>query len=382
MTSTAHPTASAVDEPQRCAKRVLWVTKGLGRGGAERLTVDCARAFDRTHWTVDVAYVLPYKDALVGELRVAGIGVHCVGDRTRRWSWVPALWNLVRDRGYDLVHTHSPVPAVTLRAVPGRWRPPIVHTEHNLWARYHPVTRWCNALTFGRNAGAVAVSESVARSASPPFGAPPPAVLRHGIDVAKRRHGPRARHAARKALALSPDAIVIGTVANFTPKKDHATLLRAVGAVVERHPTVRLVLIGAGPLEGELRARTQALELGSVVVFAGSRDDVAEILPAFDLFALSSRHEGLPIALLEAMSSGVPPVATAVGGIPEVITDGVDGRLVPAGDPDALMAALTDLLGSPDRRMALAEAARRRAADFDITRAVREMERWYEEILA
>jgi len=382
MTRTVQSVVQAVDGPRQARRRVLWVMKGLGRGGAERLAVDCARSFNRARWDIKVVYVLAHKDALVHDLRDGGVEVRCVNDGGWRGSWAHALIRQVRDGGYDLVHTHSPAPAVVVRALPHGWRPPVVHTEHNVWARYHPVTRWANALTYGRNAGALAVSGGVARSARPPLGAAPPAVLHHGIDLAGARRGAHARRSARVALGVPVDVPVIGSVANFTPKKDHATLLMALAVVLKRHPAVQLVLVGSGPLEDAVRARVRALGLGGAVMFAGSRSDVAEILPAFDLFALSSKYEGLPIALLEAMASGIAPVATCVGGIPEVITDGENGRLLPAGQPDAFGLALADLLDVPDRRARLAARARRRAADFDITRAVRRMERWYEEILS
>lgn len=382
MTTSSSSTVETDEGPSRVRRRVLWVTKGLGRGGAERLTVDCARSFDRSRWTIDVAYVLPHKNGLVDDLRTAGISVRCLGGGTSRVGWISALARLVGAADYDLVHTHSPVPAVVVRMMPVRWRPPVVHTEHNVWARYHPLTRTANALTFARNAGALAVSDGVAASVRNLFGAPRPVTLHHGLDVSVARHGTEERRAARSRLGLPYEVPVVGTVANFTPKKDHATLLRAVARAIEAHPSLRLVLVGSGPLEGAMRDHVHRLDIDHAVTFAGSRNDVPEVLPAFDIFALSSRYEGLPIALLEAMASGVPPIATAVGGVPEVISDGLDGLLVPAGDQRALGDAMTDLLDEPGRRAAVADRARRRAADFDVTRAVRRMEQWYEEILA
>ncbi len=174
---------------------------------------------------------------------------------------------------------------------------------------------------------------------------------------------------------------MIGTVGNFTAKKDHATLLCAVARVAAEIPAVRLVLIGSGPLEDELRRLVTTLGLDANIVFAGSRGDVPEVLPGFDVFALSSRFEGLPIALLEAMATGLPCVATAVGGIPEVVTDGHDGLLVAPADPVVLAEALTTLLGDPARRETLGRNATRRAGDFAVTGAVREIERVYAEAL-
>jgi Glycosyl transferases group 1 len=171
-------------------------------------------------------------------------------------------------------------------------------------------------------------------------------------------------------------------VGNFTAKKDQATLLRAFAPVVSALPEARLVLVGIGPLETTLRRQASDLALQDAVMFAGSRDDVFELLPALDVFVLSSRYEGLPIALLEAMASGVAPVATRVGGIPEVITDGHDGVLLEPGDPDRLAATLVDLLTDHDRRSRLAAQARDRAKAFDLARAVRQIESVYDRALA
>jgi glycosyltransferase involved in cell wall biosynthesis len=178
---------------------------------------------------------------------------------------------------------------------------------------------------------------------------------------------------------------VVGSVGNFTAKKDQATLLRAVAEVPAADlgggGDAVLVLVGLGPLEGELRALARDLGIAERVVFAGSRDDVFALLPALDVFALSSRFEGLPIALLEAMASGVAPVATRVGGIPEVINDGRDGVLVDPGDPTGLAAALTRVLGDDDERARIGACARARAGDFDLVHAVRRAEEIYRQAL-
>jgi glycosyltransferase involved in cell wall biosynthesis len=355
---------------------VLMLAKGLGRGGTERLLCGSVRLLDPARYRVEVAYLLPWKDALVPEVEAAGVPVHCLdAPHATSVAWLGRLRRLVRERDIALVHTHMPAPAVAARlALPGR-APAFVHTEHNLWDRYRPATRWANRLTYGRNAAVIAVSAAVARSVGGTR--PAPEVVVHGVEPPA---GPPTGPAeARSRLGLDGSGPVVGTVGNFTAKKDHATLVQALSALPA---DVRLVLVGLGPLEADLRALVAREGLAEQVTFAGSRDDVAALLPAFDVFALSSRYEGLPIALLEAMAAGRPCVATSVGGVPEVITDGEDGVLVPPDDPAALAAALTALLDDPARRTELGRRAAARAEDFRLDAAVARIEAVYDRVLA
>jgi len=207
-------------------------------------------------------------------------------------------------------------------------------------------------------------------------------VIHYGAERPATSLGPVGdRSRARKKLGISERALVVGTVGNLTAKKDHRTLLEATARAASNHHDLRLVLVGSGPLEHELRNATRSLGLTERVTFAGSRGDVAELLPAFDVFALSSRHEGLPISLLEAMAAGVPCVATAVGGVPEVVTDRDEGILVAPEDPDALAHALGAVVADPEFRHAAGARAARTARRFDISSAVRRTEQVYREVL-
>jgi glycosyltransferase involved in cell wall biosynthesis len=291
----------------------------------------------------------------------------------------------VQERHYDLIHTHMPVPAVAARVLLSRTGPPLVHTEHNVWQRYRPVTRWANAATYGRNAAVIAVSASVAASitrARLPVMAGHPAVtvVLHGIDRQRVEQG-GSRSAARVALGAGEAQLVLGTVGNCTPKKDQRTLLRAHAALVRRGIDTRLVLIGSGPLEAQLRQQVADLGTADKVLFAGSRDDVPRLLPGLDVFVLSSQAEGLPLALMEAMAAGLPCVSTAVGGVPEILTDDVDGRLVPPGNPDVLADVIAELAIDPGRRRRLGASAAVRAAAFDVEVAQRRIEAIYDRVL-
>jgi glycosyltransferase involved in cell wall biosynthesis len=361
-------------------ERVLWLTKGLGLGGTERIVSMGAGTLDPERYSLEVAFVLSHKSALVGDLRSNGTGVHDLGAAGGGFRWMFALMQLLRRSRYTIVHTHSPVPAVVARLVPLHSRPLFVHTEHSAWERYRLPTRLANAVTMRRNNAVIAVSESVAKSMRSSrvrrfLTGSEPRVIYHGIDESAVRSGPAARRAARDALGYGEDARLIGTVGSLTAKKDQATLLRALALTGTE---ARLVLMGDGPLKQELHDLVRELGLSEHVTLLGVRTDVQLLLPGFDLFILPSRHEGLGLVLLEAMAAGVCCIGTDVGGIPEVIEDGVNGVLVPVADPPAMAAAIDALLTDDARCRRLAEAGKKSVASFSISRAMAEVAAIYD----
>jgi glycosyltransferase involved in cell wall biosynthesis len=180
--------------------------------------------------------------------------------------------------------------------------------------------------------------------------------------------------AALAELGVPEGAPVVGNVAALTGHKDHATLLEAMALLRAEQPEARLVILGEGELRGALEVRAQALGLGDRVVFAGFRRDLDRLLPAFSVFCLSSHLEGLGTSLLDAMAYGLPVVATAAGGIPEAVDDGVTGRLVAPRDPEALARALAEVLCDERRRAEWGAAGRRHYLErFTAERMVEEM---------
>lgn len=184
-------------------------------------------------------------------------------------------------------------------------------------------------------------------------------VIYNGVDVDARRDD---RGAARAALGLTNDAPVIGTLARFEPQKDLDVMIRAMSVVHLALPDAQLVLVGDGPLRPQLESLTRDLGLGGCVRFTGWRQDAAALLPAMDVFCSTSRWESFGLAHAEAMAHGLPTVATAVDGVPEVVEDGVTGLLAPAGDVDAVGRALVELLTDGARRATMGAAGRQRVA--------------------
>ncbi len=368
--------------------RVLWVIKGLGPGGAERLVADIVPRLDRDRFRAEVAYLLPWKDHLVPELRAAGIPVRCL--EVRRHAdprWVGRLRRLLEggDGGgrVDLVHAHLPFAAigarVAARRVRGR-RPAVVYTEHNLWDRYRGATARLNAATFSWNDRVIAVSAAVAASIRARSGGPPVTVIENGVDGERLRADALPRAEARSELGATDDDLVIGTLGGITAKKGHRHLVRAARRVLERCPRALFLFVGLGADEEPVRREIAEQGVGERVRLLGYRERASRLLPGFDLFCLSSLDEGLPVALLEELALGVPAVATRVGGVPDVLAAG-GGVVVEPGDAGALAAGLIALAEDPDRRAALAARAPAVADRYGLERTVRAVEGVYDEVL-
>lgn len=366
--------------------RVLWLVKGLGPGGAERLMVAAAGAHDRRAVSLRAAYLLPWKDALVGDLEALDVGCTCLDVRDERdVRWAIRLRRHLIDHPVDVLHAQSPYPAgiarLVVRTLPRRVRPRLVYTVHNTWTSFSTPTRWLAGATYGLDAADVAVSE-VVRSTLGPRARRRTETVVHGIDLVGVRAQRGARAAIRAELGLAPDELVLGTVANFRAQKDYPNLLAAARLLVDRGVPVRIVAVGQGPQEAETRALHASLGLGDRVVLTGRRDDAVAVMAACDTFVMASNNEGLPVAIMEALALGLPVVSTAVGGIPEAIADGVEGLLVPARDPEALAAAITRIVEDPALRARLADGAAEAGDRYDIRTTTARLEAIYREVVA
>jgi glycosyltransferase involved in cell wall biosynthesis len=364
--------------------RVCWVVKGLGPGGAERLLVAAAAAHDRSAFSFEVVYLLPWKNHLVGELTELGVHCTCLEVRDERdVRWAARLRRMLRTEPVDVVHMHSPYAAaitrLVVRSLPRSARPALVSTEHNPWSTFRPVTRCANACTAPLDDAVFAVSQQ-ARDSMSPRQRGNAEVLVHGVDVqgiAKLRD---ARAAVRAELDVDDDTPLVGTVANYHPKKDWPNLLNAVRILVDRGVDLRVCAVGQGPLEADVKALHAQLGLERVVTLTGYRPDAVRLMAGCDVFALASTWEGLPVALMEASALELPIVATRVGGIPDAFHDGSDALLVPPASPVALADALQRVIEDDGLRARLAAGSAARAVDFDIARAVARVEAVYRQV--
>ena len=269
----------------------------------------------------------------------------------------------------DVVHTHDDKPLLygSLAAKLARVRRHI-HTQHHgllpqMTPRQRKITAWAARLTDSF----VCVSQNGARHMEETgFPAKRVTTLWNGIDL--KRYPYRGPHAGGPVV----------TVARLSPEKDIANLLRAVAQIIPSAPNFRLEIAGDGPLGTELRHLATDLRLDDHVRFLGEVDYVPGLLGQARLFVLPSRTEGISLTILEAMASGLPVVATDVGGNPEVVVPGVTGFLASPGDPVALATNLLHLWNNPDEGRLLGQAGRRRVeTHFDIRAMVTRYEHLY-----
>jgi glycosyltransferase involved in cell wall biosynthesis len=355
------------------------VIKCLGYGGAERLVVDMMATVDRARFDIDVAYVLREQDALVPAIRDGGTPVHALdAAHNGDLRWMAALRRLLVTGRYDVVHFHLPYAAafgqLVVASLPRTTRPGIVYTEHSLWDRAKLLNRVLLRGSMGRGERLVAVSQASYDALPAPLQQRTTTVV-HGVDLSLSdsliaRRG-ELRAAVRSELSVDDEEFLFLTVANLRPEKGYDVLLEAAKIVGGSDVPIRIAAVGRGPLQGVLRARHAELGLGGRFQFLGQRDDVLRLMAGADAFVLASHHEGLPVALMEATSVGLPIVASRVGGIPQALEDGVDAILVEAGDPELLAQAMEQLAGDLTLSERLGQRAKLRSSMFDIAEANR-----------
>jgi glycosyltransferase involved in cell wall biosynthesis len=297
----------------------------------------------------------------------------------------------MREAKPALLHTHSSKAGILGRAAAriARVRR-VVHTVHG-WSfndtQSPIVRRLFRALERMAARGTdriVCVSEADRREGIESRIGRPEAyrLVRSGIDPEEFSARPGARERVRAALGIGPGEVLVGTVACLKPQKAPLDLVEGAALALRVEPRLRFVVAGDGELRGAVEARARDLGLGERFRLLGWRRDVPDLLAGLDLFVLTSLFEGLPRAVLQAMVAGVPVVATAVGGTPEVVRDGETGLLVRPGDPAAAAAAVVRLTGEPETARRLAAAASRRIGEeFEIRRMVRTLDELYAETL-
>ena len=362
-------------------------------GGAERLAATIPSRLDPDRFRASVCVTrgnpADADDALLGDvterLESAGVRVFTLprGGRVSPRAW-RRFYGLLGDEQVDVLHAHKFGANVWGAAFGHLARVPAVVAHEHTWSfEGQRMRRFLDREVVARFSDVVlTVSRADERRMIEVEGLKRQKVrfVANGIEgFIADEDGPRR---FRAEMGLGDGTAVIGTACAMREQKRLDVMIRAAALVAEEHDDVKLVLIGDGPERPRLEALVDSLGLQGTVLFAGTRPDVRSILPTLDVALLSSDFEGSPLALMEYMDARLPIVATAVGGVPDLIDDGVNGLLVPPGDETALANAALGLIRDPGRSAALgAAAAERRRTEFDIATMVSELEDLYVSLL-
>lgn len=380
------PAGSIQEEEVQRALRVLHVVLSLDVGGLERNVINQVVQGQAQGQLVSVV-CLERPGVLADGVRAMDVTLRCLAKCPGiRLGMVRALHRLFTELRPDVVHTHQ-IGSLFYAGMAARLSrvPLVVHTEHGR----EPYGTRLRTRLLGRLAGHFAsrfyclnrdmAGEVIAHRIVAPEKV---FVIRNGIDTA--HYAQRQDSAAiRRSLGLPQEALIVGTVGRLNPVKRHDRLLRAFARVRERIANVRLLVVGDGPLRDDLRGLAVRLGVASEVHFAGYQPDSAPFLSIMNAFVLTSDSEGTPQCVLEACVSGVPVIATRVGGLAELIEDGCTGRLVDAADETGLSAAIIAILLDRIHAESMARSARERiAAGFDVGRMAHEYHRDFIKLLA
>ena len=361
--------------------RTLQLLATGGNGGAQESYTGLLLRLDRSKYEVRALSLS--KGSAVQRLQRLGIAVDvldCADDEAA----VRELTAYLRRNEIDLVHAHMfRAEVIGTRAAVAAGTPVIMATVHSSRVRSPDDVAELAQLTRHMDRLIVPSASIQTKVRREGRGEARFSVIPNGVDLS-RFSGEAAPCTLRNDFAIPGKALLIGVVSRLEPEKGHRFLIEAMPAVVEAAPTAWLAIVGEGSLADKLRAQAAALPAPARdrVVFTGRREDISAVTADLDIAVLPSLREAQGISILEAMARRKPVIASRVGGVPEVITDGVDGLLVRPADPQALAGAVIHLGRDPELRRRLAEAGYRTVVErFSIDSMVRRIEQVYDEEL-
>jgi glycosyltransferase involved in cell wall biosynthesis len=309
-------------------------------------------------------------------------GVHFLGLRRsgplQLWSWRPLI-SLLRNESVHILHSHKFGSNVWGGLLAPLGRVPVFVAQEHTWSfEGRPLRRLLDRDLVSRRASVfIAVSRLDRQRMIEVEGIDPDRIVVIP-SVAPIREPTRDRQTMRRELGLAEQDQVIGAVCALRPQKALGVLIEAVARLKLSFPHARLVIVGDGPERASLEALVRRRHLESTVRLLGTREDPENVLQAIDIGALSSDYEGTPLSVTEYMAAAKPVVATRVGGVPDLVDDGVHGLLVEPRDHNQLADALAQLLRDPRRAHRMGQAGQqRRAREFDINATVRRLESLY-----
>lgn len=388
-------------------QRVLHIITRLDMGGSAQNTMETCLRLDRRRYQTYLVHGPSLESGMtakekafveknIAAARDRGVAVLCLPSLVRRidpicdFKALCSLFRLIRRIRPAIVHTHTSKAGLLGRLAARMARVPIViHTPHghvfyghfgSLAATFFlqleklatRLTDCLVALTAQERNDYIRYGVSLPEST---------ATIHSGVDIDRYAERGTQGNGQRTLLGLRPDDTVIGTVGWLLPIKGPMVLLKAFQQLKPGSVPLKLVYVGKGDMEAGLKAEAERMGLSEDVKFLGWRDDIPEIMPVFDIFVLASLNEGMGRVLVEAMAAEKPIVASAVGGIPDLVKNGENGVLVPPGEPDALTAALARLIENPAEGRRLGRGGRTLCQAYSIDAMVEKIEALYEDQL-
>ncbi len=366
--------------------RILHVLDSFGQGGAQEVALNLLRHADREHYECDVA-CLYGRGVYWNKLAAAANSIYSLSPWKFVPLYVPNLFFLCRKKRYDIIHAHliaSNLIAKPTAALAGI--PLLFNYDHSndLYRYKQKVRLWADRLANRLTTHAIAVC-GTSRDFLLKWEKMPPekvTVVINGVDTQRFQPAPGRREECRRRWGYPRDKTLIAGVGGLRYPKNFPLFLRVADEIVKMRPDIHFVIVGGGPEESVLKAQTQKSGIADHVTFAGYIDDLTDFYPAMDIFLMTSRYEGTPMTVLEAMACGKPVVAPALDGICEVLRDGETGVLCKPGDLDDYVKRLGDLLEHPERAVEMAEGALRDVRErFSAERMTRQVEAIYMEHL-
>ncbi|GGF46898.1 glycosyltransferase [Echinicola rosea] len=367
--------------------RILHLIKSLGRGGAEKLIPETAALHNQEEYAFYCLYFHQRPNSLIDELEEVGVDVsYFPSSNLALPLQVGKVVEFVEKNHIDIIHCHLPWAGVLGRWVGKKTGAKVVYTEHNTWERYHPLSRRLNKLTFGWQQGVIAVSgevrKSILRYYKPTVKSPQINTITNAVNTDKFKKDTAGRGRIRDSFGIPHDALVLGQVAVFRKQKRLDRWIALAKEITKSHPNIHFLLVGDGPERELVESTIGTGGFASKIHLAGAQETVIPYLSAMDVYMMTSEFEGLPVAMLEAMSCGLPVLCTEVGGIGEVITDGIEGMLCPKDNTEKLLLGASVLLTDPQRCQEISKMARQRVvSQFSIQRMVGGLEELYQNVL-
>ncbi len=362
--------------------KALHIIKSLGRGGAEMLLPETLKSHNKDQFEFHYLYFLPWKNQLVESIEKAGGKVTCftANNNIQLLLQYPKIIRYCKVHQIQLIHAHLPWAGFVSRLVHINTRIPLFYTEHNLQERYHFITKLFNRLSFNWQTIGVGVSEDVTQSIQKNINPNIPVkTILNGVNTTTfQRKNSQERAEIREKFGIPSHAILVGTVAVFRFQKRLDLWLEIIAEAIKQNPKIYGIIVGAGPLEPMLKEKHKALGLEEKVFFAGLQINVKPYYEAMDIFMMSSSFEGLPIALLEAMSMSCAIVSTNAGGIKEVLRPDQDGFVVSVDNWISLSKSIVALAEEDQKLKNYQSLARQRVVEsFSIEVMVHSLEKLY-----